>query len=140
MRTDIYQSPLCGRYASYEMQNIFSADQKFSMWRKLWVALAESEKELGLPITEEQIEEMKSQIHNIDYEAAKKYELELRHDVMAHVHAYGDACPNAAGISQCDRRTQQVRGTIQITANTCIYTFSGSTAYNSRKESVPLAE
>ena len=98
MRTDIYQSPLCGRYASYEMQNIFSADQKFSMWRKLWVALAESEKELGLPITEEQIEEMKSQIHNIDYEAAKKYELELRHDVMAHVHAYGDACPNAAGI------------------------------------------
>lgn len=61
----------------YEMQNIFSADQKFSMWRKLWVALAESEKELGLPITEEQIEEMKSQIHNIDYEAAKKYELEL---------------------------------------------------------------
>ena len=56
MRTDIYQSPLCGRYASYEMQNIFSADQKFSMWRKLWVALAESEKELGLPITEEQIE------------------------------------------------------------------------------------
>ena len=98
MRTDIYQSPLCGGYASYEMQNIFSVDQKFSMWRKLWVALAESEKELGLPITEEQIEEMKSQIHNIDYEAAKKYELELRHDVMAHVHAYGDACPNAAGI------------------------------------------
>ena len=58
MRTDIYQSPLCGRYASYEMQNIFSADQKFSMWRKLWVALAESEKELGLPVPEEQIEEM----------------------------------------------------------------------------------
>ena len=98
MRTDIYQSPLCGRYASYEMQNIFSADQKFSMWRKLWVALAESEKELGLPITEEQIEEMKSQIHNIDYEAAKKYELELRHDVMAHVYAYGKAAPAAAGI------------------------------------------
>ncbi len=98
MRTDIYQSPLCERYASKEMQSIFSNDRKFSTWRKLWVALAESEKELGLPITDEQIEEMKSQIDNIDYEKAKKYEKELRHDVMAHVHTFGDACPHAAGI------------------------------------------
>lgn len=98
MRTDIYQSPLCERYASKEMQSIFSSDRKFTTWRKLWIALAESEKELGLPITDEQIEEMKSQINNIDYEKAKKYESELRHDVMAHVHTFGDICPKAAGI------------------------------------------
>ena len=98
MRTDIYQSPLCERYASKEMQSIFSNDRKFSTWRKLWVALAESEQELGLPISDEQIQEMKSQISNIDYEKAKQYERELRHDVMAHVHTYGDACPKSAGI------------------------------------------
>ena len=98
MRTDIYQSPLCERYASKEMQSIFSNDRKFSTWRKLWVALAESEKELGLPISDEQIEEMKAQIDNIDYEKARQYESELRHDVMAHVHTFGDACPKAAGI------------------------------------------
>lgn len=98
MRTDIYQSPLCERYASSEMKQIFSNDRKFSTWRKLWVALAESEKELGLPVSDEQIQEMKSQINCIDYEKAKKYESELRHDVMAHVHTFGDACPKAAGI------------------------------------------
>ena len=98
MRTDIYQSPLCERYASKEMQSIFSNDRKFSTWRKLWVALAESEKELGLSISDEQIEEMKAQIDNIDYEKARQYENELRHDVMAHVHTFGDACPEAAGI------------------------------------------
>ena len=83
MRTDIYQSPLCERYASKEMQSIFSNDRKFGEWRKLWVALAESEQELGLPISDEQIEEMKAQICNIDYEKARQYESELRHDVMA---------------------------------------------------------
>ncbi|MEE1255148.1 MAG: adenylosuccinate lyase [Lachnospiraceae bacterium] len=98
MRTDIYQSPLCERYASKEMQSIFSNDRKFTTWRMLWIALAESEQELGLPISDEQIQEMKSQISNIDYEKAKKYERELRHDVMAHVHTYGDACPHAAGV------------------------------------------
>lgn len=98
MRTDIYQPPLCERYASKEMQNIFSNDRKFSTWRKLWIALAESEQELGLPISDEQIEEMKAQIDNIDYEKARQYESELRHDVMAHVHTFGDACPKAAGI------------------------------------------
>ena len=98
MRTDIYQSPLCERYASKEMQSIFSYDRKFTTWRKLWIALAESEQELGLPISDEQIQEMKSQIYNIDYEKAKQYESELRHDVMAHVHTFGDACPKAAGI------------------------------------------
>ena len=98
MRTDIFQSPLSERYASKEMQSIFSNDRKFSTWRKLWIALAESEKELGLNITDEQIEELKSHIDDIDYDKAKAYESELRHDVMAHVHTYGDACPKAAGI------------------------------------------
>ncbi|MBQ7956380.1 MAG: adenylosuccinate lyase, partial [Lachnospiraceae bacterium] len=98
MRTEIYQSPLCERYASREMQCIFSNDRKFSTWRKLWVALAESEQELGLPISDEQIQEMKEHIFDIDYEKAKQYEGELRHDVMAHVHTFGDACPKASGI------------------------------------------
>ena len=89
---------MCERYASKEMQSIFSNDRKFSTWRKLWVALAESEQELGLPISDEQIAEMKAQIDNVDYEKARQYESELRHDVMAHVHTFGDACPKAAGI------------------------------------------
>ena len=83
MRTEVYQSPLCERYASREMQSIFSNDRKFSTWRKLWVALAESEQELGLPISDEQIKEMKEHLCDIDYEKAKQYEGELRHDVMA---------------------------------------------------------
>ncbi|MBR4766490.1 MAG: adenylosuccinate lyase, partial [Clostridia bacterium] len=98
MAHDIYQSPLCSRYSSDEMKKIFSDDTKFSTWRKLWIALAESEKELGLDITDEQISELKANIYNIDYDAAKKYESELRHDVMAHIHAYGDICPNAMPI------------------------------------------
>ncbi|MCR5485273.1 MAG: adenylosuccinate lyase [Clostridiales bacterium] len=95
---DIYQNPLCTRYASDEMKKIFSNDYKFSTWRKLWIALAESEKELGIDITDEQIDEMKNNIYNIDYDKAKKYESEMRHDVMAHVHTFGDCCPKAAGI------------------------------------------
>ena len=98
LMTDVYENPLCTRYASDEMKKIFSADTKFSTWRKLWVALAESEKELGINITDEQIKELKDNIYNIDYDKAKKYESEVRHDVMAHVKTYGDCCPNAAGI------------------------------------------
>lgn len=98
MKNDSYQSPLCSRYASKEMQYIFSPDMKFSTWRKLWIALAESEKELGLEISDEQINEMKAHITDIDYEAAAAYEKKFRHDVMAHVHTYGDACPSARGI------------------------------------------
>lgn len=95
---DSYQSPLCSRYSGAEMKRIFSDDMKFSTWRKLWIALAESEKELGLDITDEQIDELKAHIYDIDYELAAKYESQLRHDVMAHIHAYGDICPKAAGI------------------------------------------
>ena len=93
-----YESPLNSRYASPEMQYIFSPDKKFTTWRKLWIALAESEKELGLNITDEQINELKAHIDEVDYEAAAAYEKKLRHDVMAHVHAYGDQCPTAKGI------------------------------------------
>ena len=93
-----YETPLNSRYASPEMQYIFSPDRKFTTWRKLWVALAESEMELGLPITREQVEELKAHVDDIDYEAARRHEERVRHDVMAHVHAYGDVCPNARGI------------------------------------------
>lgn len=93
-----YESPLCSRYASKEMQYVFSPDMKFTTWRKLWIALAESEKELGLNITDEQIAELKAHIDDIDYEKAAAYEKECRHDVMSHVKAYGDQCPNAKGI------------------------------------------
>lgn len=98
MSNDTYQNPLCSRYASKEMQYIFSPDMKFSTWRRLWIALAESEKELGLPITDEQIDEMKAHITDIDYEAAAAREKEVRHDVMAHVYTYGLCCPKAKGI------------------------------------------
>lgn len=93
-----YESPLCSRYASKEMQFLFSPDMKFSTWRKLWIALAEAEKELGLNITDEQISEMKEHITDIDYEVAAAREKEVRHDVMAHVYAYGLKCPSAKGI------------------------------------------
>ncbi len=95
---DVYQNPLCTRYASDEMKKIFSNDNKFSTWRKLWIALAESEKELGIDITDEQIGEMKAHIYDIDYEKAGEYESKMRHDVMAHVHTFGDCCPTAKGI------------------------------------------
>ena len=104
MSTDRYQSPLSERYASREMQYIFSPDMKFRTWRKLWIALAETEKELGLSqngkpvITDEQIEELKAHAEDINYDVAKAREKEVRHDVMSHVYAYGQQCPKAAGI------------------------------------------
>ncbi|NGX57191.1 MAG: Adenylosuccinate lyase [Chlamydiae bacterium] len=93
-----YVSPLSDRYASVEMRKIFSPHFKYSTWRKLWVALAEAEQELGLPITDEQIQQLCEQVDNIDFEAVEKYESELHHDVMAHIKAYGDLCPLAAPI------------------------------------------
>ena len=95
---DVYQNPLCRRYASREMQEIFSDDRKFSTWRKLWVALAEAEKELGLPISEQQIAEMKAHINTVNYDIADAREKEVRHDVMAHIYAYGQDCPTAKPI------------------------------------------
>jgi adenylosuccinate lyase len=98
MSNDKYMSPLSERYAGKEMQYIFSPDKKFKTWRRLWVALAEAEKELGLNITEEQIEELKAFQDDINYEVAKEREALVRHDVMSHVYAYGEQCPKAKGI------------------------------------------
>ena len=98
MSNQSYESPFCTRYASPEMQYIFSADKKFTTWRKLWVALARAEMELGLGVTQAQVDELAAHINDIDYDKAAAYEKQFRHDVMAHVHTYGDICPNAAGI------------------------------------------
>ena len=98
MSTDRYVSPLSERYASKEMQYIFSPDMKFRTWRRLWIALAETEKELGLPITQEQIDELKAHKDDINYYVAKERERQVRHDVMSHVYAYGVQCPKAKGI------------------------------------------
>lgn len=98
MNHDSYESPFCTRYASKEMQKIFSPDKKFRTWRKLWVALAKAEHELGLPVLASQIEELEKNVNNINYEVAAEREKQVRHDVMAHVYAYGQQCPSAAGI------------------------------------------
>ncbi|MBO4382503.1 MAG: adenylosuccinate lyase, partial [Clostridia bacterium] len=98
MQKNTYETPLNARYASKEMQYIFSPDFKFRTWRKLWIALAEAEHELGLPVTQEQIDELKAHAEDINYEVAIEEEKKRRHDVMSHVYAYGVQCPNAKGI------------------------------------------
>ena len=98
MNTERYVSPLSERYASKEMQYIFSQDKKFKTWRKLWIALAETERELGLSLNEEQVAELKAHAEDINYDVAREREKEVRHDVMSHVYAYGVQCPKAKGI------------------------------------------
>ena len=98
MRKDLYESPLASRYASQYMLHLFSPDMRFQTWRRLWVELARAEHELGLPITAEQVAELEAHVTDIDYDAAQRREKEVRHDVMAHVYAYGLAAPSAAGI------------------------------------------
>ena len=98
MATNRYESAFSGRYASPEMQYLFSSDMKFSTWRKLWISLAKAEKAMGLDITDAQIAELEEHIYDIDYTVAGAYEKKLRHDVMAHIHTYGDLCPNARPI------------------------------------------
>ena len=98
MSHDRYENPLISRYASAEMSSLWSEQRKFSTWRRLWVILAEAEQQLGLPISAEQLAELRSKVDDIDFAAAAKYEKKLRHDVMAHVHTYGDVCPTARGI------------------------------------------
>ena len=98
MQKNTYETPLNSRYASKEMQYIFSPDFKFRTWRKLWIALAESEMELGLPITKEQVDELKAHADDINYEVAAEREKLVRHDVMSHVYAYGVLCPKAKPI------------------------------------------
>ena len=98
MENNKYVTPLSGRYPSDEMNYLWSNDSKYSTWRKLWIALAETEKELGIDITEEQIEEMRQNVNNIDYDIVAKRERECRHDVMAHVYEFGLKCPKAKPI------------------------------------------
>ncbi|QDT00001.1 adenylosuccinate lyase [Adhaeretor mobilis] len=125
MSHDRYENPLITRYASTEMAQLWGAQRKHSTWRRLWIALAEAEAELGLPIKPEQIAELKAHVDDIDFDAAAKYERELRHDVMAHVHAYGDQCPSARGIihlgatSQfvnCNTELMLMRDSLQLVA------------------------
>src|SRR5690242_4234957 len=96
--TTEYVSPLVERFATREMARLWGAQKKFSTWRRCWVALAEAEQELGLPITDEQLAELRARVDNIDFATAEKFERELRHDVMAHVHAYGLVAPKAKAI------------------------------------------
>ena len=96
--TNQYESPLSTRYASEYMLHLFSADMRIQTWRKLWVSLAKAQRKLGLPITQEQVEELEAHVADIDYACAAAREKEVRHDVMAHVYAYGKAAPSAAGI------------------------------------------
>ena len=96
--TDRYESPLASRYASDYMLELFSADMRYRTWRKLWVSLARAEMRLGLPVTEEQVADLERHVDDIDYECVRLREKEVRHDVMAHVYAYGKAAPSAAGI------------------------------------------
>ena len=95
---NVYESPLSGRYASSEMLELFSPDMKFKTWRRLWIALARAEMKLGLPVTQEQVEELEQHKDDINYAVAEQREKEVRHDVMSHVYAYGMQCPNAKGI------------------------------------------
>ena len=95
---DRYDNPLTSRYASPEMAGLFGEQRKFGLWRRLWVVLAEAEREMGLAISQEQLDELKANVDNIDFKAAAAYERKLRHDVMAHIHAYGDVCPKARPI------------------------------------------
>ena len=98
MKSDMYSNPLISRYASKKMGSLFGSQKKFETWRKLWLALAEAEKQLGMAISDQQLDEMRENLSIIDFDAAGQYEKKLRHDVMAHVHTFGDACPNAAPI------------------------------------------
>ena len=162
MSNDRYVSPLSERYASREMQYIFSPDKKFRTWRRLWIALAETEKELGLNITDEQIEELKSHADDINYDVAKEREKIVRHDVMSHVYAYGVQCPKAKGIIHLGATSCYVGDNTDIivmsealklvrrklinviaelakfaeeqkkSADTCVYTFPAGSADNSR--------
>ena len=163
MNTDRYQSPLSERYASREMQFLFSPDMKFRTWRRLWIALAETEKELGLGITEEQIQEMKAHQDDINYEVAKEREKLVRHDVMSHVYAFGVQCPKAKpiihlGATSCyvgdntdmiimaealrlvKKKTGErhcaaggVREKVQRSSYPCLYAFSAGAAYHGRQ-------
>ena len=164
---DIYESPLSSRYADQKMKYLFSPDMKFRTWRKLWIALAEAEKELGLPVTQEQIDEMKAHQDDINYDVAEKREKEVRHDVMSHVYAFGVQCPKAKpiihlGATSCyvgdntdviimtealrlvQKKLVGVISTLSEFARKYkpayagVYPFSAGTAYHGRKAGLPV--
>jgi adenylosuccinate lyase len=146
MPHDRYENPLETRYASAEMSALWSAQRKHSAWRQLWVWLAEAEAELGLPITQQQIDELRAHIHDIDFAAADRYERELRHDVMAHVHAYGDQCPGARGIihlgatSQfvnCNTELMLFRDSLQLVARRLAGVIDALGRFAQRHRSLP---
>ena len=134
---DTYESPLSSRYADQKMKYLFSPDMKFRTWRKLWIALAESEKELGLPITQEQIDEMKAHQDDINYEVAQRREKEVRHDVMSHVYAFGEQCPKARPIIHLGATSCYVGDNTDIIvmteAHAGLYPFPAGTAHHSGK-------
>jgi adenylosuccinate lyase len=143
---DRYENPLDSRYASEEMSGLWSAQRKFRTWRQLWVWLAEAEAELGLPITQEQIEQLRRRIDDVDFEAADRYERKLRHDVMAHVHAYGDQCPAARPIihlgatSQyvnCNADLMLIRESLELVARRLAATIDALATFAQRHRSLP---
>ena len=143
---DVYENPLCSRYASEKMQHLFSPQWKFSTFRRLWLALAESEQELGLPITDEQLEEMRAHLDDIDFDRAAEYEHRLRHDVMAHIRTFGDACPKAAGIihlgaTSCyvDDNTDllQMREALRLIRGELLLVIDALAAFASREADTP---
>ena len=143
---DVYENPLCSRYASEKMQHLFSPQWKFSTFRRLWLALAESEQELGLPITDEQLEEMRAHLDDIDFDRAAEYEHRLRHDVMAHIRTFGDACPKAAGIihlgaTSCyvDDNTDllQMREALRLIRGELLSVIDALAAFASREADTP---
>ncbi|MCA9089068.1 MAG: adenylosuccinate lyase [Planctomycetaceae bacterium] len=146
MPHDIYETPLNTRYASAEMSGLWSAQTKHSTWRKLWVALAESEAELGLNITPEQLNELRAHVDDIDFDLAAKYEKEFRHDVMAHVHTYGDKCPQAAGIihlgaTSCyvtdNSELIQIRDSLQLVRNRLVQVIDALGTFATKYRDLP---
>ena len=163
---NVYESPLSSRYASKEMLYTFSSDMKFSTWRRLWLSLAKAERALGLPITQEQVDEMAAHLTDIDYDMARQREKEVRHDVMAHVYTFGKAAPKAAGIihlgatsayvgdntdiiqireglQKAGDRTGQagaVRGCAQVPADSRLHPLPARTADHGRQARYPVDE
>ena len=147
---NVYESPLSSRYASKEMLYTFSSDMKFSTWRRLWLSLAKAERALGLPITQEQVDEMAAHLTDIDYDVARQREKEVRHDVMAHVYTFGKAAPKAAGIIHLGATSAYVgdntgqagtvRGCAQVPADARLHPLPARTADHGRQARYPVDE
>ena len=147
---NVYESPLSSRYASKEMLYTFSSDMKFSTWRRLWLSLAKAERALGLPITQEQVDEMAAHLTDIDYDVARQREKEVRHDVMAHVYTFGKAAPKAAGIIHLGATSAYVgdntdiiqirEGLLLVPADPRLHPLPARTADHRRQARYPVDE